>query len=233
MELPREARAASFQAMTSARAPSRPLLELAVAKATILNTVTNERIPVMYNPEEFKLDQGNNFAEVGIPGLDAPPIQYVRGKARTLTMDLFFDTYEVGEDVRIHTGRVVRLLDKLPQTQAPPVLLFSMGQFHFECVLVDAGQRFTMFVRDGTPVRSVLSVRFQEFVRAESEVEQGLFVRPPLLHNMTQGQTLSSLAAIYLGDPGRWREIARANDIDDPFHIPAGRPLVIPGGDSR
>ena len=45
-----------------------------LAKALIINTDTNERIQVMYNPEEFKLDQGNNFAEVGIPGLNAPPI---------------------------------------------------------------------------------------------------------------------------------------------------------------
>ena len=52
-----------------------------LAKATILNTVTHELITVMYNPEEYKLDQGNTFAEIGIPGLDAPPMQYVRGKA--------------------------------------------------------------------------------------------------------------------------------------------------------
>src|SRR3712207_6450399 len=109
----------------------------------IINTVTNEQIQVMYNPEEFRLDQGNTFAEVGIPGLDAPPVQYVRGKARTLAMDLFFDTYEHDppEDVRRYTGQIVHLLDKLPQTKAPPVLLFSMGQFHFQCVLVDVGQR--------------------------------------------------------------------------------------------
>src|SRR5262245_54480094 len=107
-----------------------------LAKATILNTLTAERIPVMYNPEEYRLEQGNNFAEVGIPGLDSPPLQYVRGKSRILTMDLFFDTYEVKEDVRRHSGRLVALLNKLPQTQAPPVLLFSMGSFLFECVLV-------------------------------------------------------------------------------------------------
>src|SRR5438876_7073524 len=118
-------------------------------KAIIINTVTNETITAMYNPEEFKLDQGNTFAEVGIPGLNAPPIQYVRGRARTLTMDLFFDTYESGQDVRLYTNQVVNLLNTLPQIKAPPVLVFSMGRFNFECVLVDAGQRFTMFLRDG------------------------------------------------------------------------------------
>src|SRR5579859_5698304 len=91
-------------------------------KAIIINTVTNEKISVMYNPEELKLEQGNTFAEVGIPGLNAPPIQYVRGRVRTLTMDLFFDTYEARQDVRVFTGQVVNLLNILPQTKAPPVL---------------------------------------------------------------------------------------------------------------
>ena len=40
-----------------------------LAKALIVNTQTNERIPVMYNPEEYRLDQGNSFAEVGIDDL--------------------------------------------------------------------------------------------------------------------------------------------------------------------
>ena len=35
-----------------------------------------------------------------VPGLNAPPLQYVRGKSRALTMELFFDTYEAHEDVR-------------------------------------------------------------------------------------------------------------------------------------
>jgi LysM repeat protein len=220
-----------------------------LSKALIINTTTGEDFQVMYNPEEFKLEQGNTFAEIGIPGLNTPPLQYVRGRARSLTMDLFFDTYETGDDVRVHTGRIVRLLDKLPQTQAPPVLLFSMGQFQFPCVLVDAGQRFTMFLRDGTPVRSTLSVRLQEYVRVDVQLERGLFVGSPTvsaavnravrtgqaagsgsptIHTAVRGDTLSGLAAAFLGDPALWRDIARANDIDDPFGLPPGTPLVIP-----
>jgi hypothetical protein len=201
-----------------------------LAKAVIINTITNEKITVMYNPEEFKLDQGNNFAEVGIPGLNAPPIQYIRGRLRTLTMDLFFDTYENQQDVRLRSGQIVNLLNTLPQTQAPPVLLFTMGRFSFECVLVDAGQRFTMFLRDGTPVRTTLSVRFQEYVRVDITVQQSNVPTPPTLQNFAEGQTLSELAGTQLGDPRQWRQIAEANNIDDPFHIPPGTPLIIPRG---
>jgi hypothetical protein len=220
-----------------------------LAKALIIDTTTGASFPVMYNPEELRLEQGNTFAEIGIPGLEVSPVQYVRGKARSLTMDLFFDTYRTGEDVRAYTAQVVGLLDKTPQTQAPPVLLFSMGRFQFRCVLVDAGQRFTMFLRDGTPVRSTLSVRFQEHVRVDMRVQRGLFLGSPTasaalrtgiqigrsvlsgspsVHVTLRGETLSGLATAYLGDAARWREIARANDMDDPFDLPPGRRLVIP-----
>jgi LysM repeat protein len=219
-----------------------------LAKALIINTETGERHEVMYNPEELKLEQGNTFAEVGIPGLNSPPLQYVRGKARALSMELFFDTYETGQDVRVFTGPVVQLLDKLPQTQAPPILLFSLGSFQFQCVLADAAQRFTMFLRDGTPVRSTLSVRLQEYVRIDVQLSQGLFFGSPTIsgavnaavaevrgsagattvHVVGAGETLSGLAATYLGNPAQWRDIAKANQVDDPLDLTVGQSLVIP-----
>jgi hypothetical protein len=234
-----------------------------LAKAQIIDTITGTAFAVMYNPEELKLEQGNTFAEVGIPGLDSPPVQYVRGNARTLSMELFFDTYETGADVRSFTGPIVRLLDKLPQTQAPPILLFSLGRLQFSCVLVEAGQRFTMFRRDGTPVRCTMSVRFQEYVRVDVQIRRGVFFGSPTVsaavntalstaartgrstavgtaaavlsgsatvHVTVRGDTLSGLAGVYLGDPGRWRDIAGTNHIDDPFDLPPGVPLVIPAG---
>ncbi|WP_284740857.1 CIS tube protein [Amycolatopsis sp. RTGN1] len=238
------------QPVFGARRPAPPTSN-ELAKALLVNTTTGDRFPVMYNPEQFKLEQGNNFAEVGIPGLNAPPVQYLRGKARAVTMELFFDTYETGADVRTHTAPIVGLLDKTPQTQAPPILLFSMGRFQFQCVLVDAGQTFTMFQRDGTPVRSTLSVRLQEYVRVDMRIERGVFFGSPTVsaavntavdtagsllsgtpsvHVTLRGETLSGLAALYLGDAGRWRDIARANAMDDPFALPPGTQLVIPGG---
>ena len=237
------------------RAAAQATVSSELAKATILNTFTGESFRVMYNPEELKLEQGNTFAEIGIPGLGTPPVQYVRGKARTLSMELFFDTYETGEDVRAYTAPIVRLLDKNPQTLAPPVLLFSLGRLQFRCVLTDAGQRFTMFARDGTPVRSTMSVRLQEYVDVTTQVRQGVFLgsptlsgavtaavaaaspaaqipgspaQAPVVHIVGASDTLSGIAAAHLGDPGRWREVALANGIVDPLRLTVGAGLVIP-----
>ncbi|CAN5728708.1 peptidoglycan-binding protein [soil metagenome] len=202
-----------------------------LAKATIINTETNARVQVMYNPEQYSLDLGNQFAEVGIPGLSRPPLQYVRGKGRTLSMDLFFDSYEEPRvDVRTYTAKLTDLLDQSPKTRAPPVLLFMMGQLAFRCVLVDVQQRFTMFDRQGSPVRAILQVRFQEYDPIDIVVQSGLFIGPPSLQTVTKGQTLSQIAADTMGDSSRWREIADANDIDDPFNLTPGSQLVVPDG---
>jgi len=200
-----------------------------LAKATIVNTSSGERVPVMYNPEEYRVEQRNEIAEIGVPGLAVSPVQYVRGKARSLSMDLFFDTYERATDVRAHTQRVVSLLSPEPGSFAPPVLVFVMGRFALQCVLAEADQHFTMFLPDGTPVRARMSVRFTEYVRVELTVTSGLFVGPPTVHNLTERDTLANLAATYLGDPGRWREIADANDLDDPQRLTPGTRLEIPG----
>jgi nucleoid-associated protein YgaU len=66
-------------------------------------------------------------------------------------------------------------------------------------------------------------------MRPELDVERGLFIGPPTLHNIAAGEKLVDLAARYLGDAGRWREIATANNIDDPFALQPGSRVVIPG----
>ena len=212
---------------------------MGLEKATIIIESTGEQIPVMFNPEEYTLETGNTFAEVGIPGLQASPVQYVRGNLRTLTMDLFFDTYEqvkkdqiegviIRRDVRQETRRITKLLKHEGATKAPPVLLFSWGNLNFRCVLEGATQRFTMFLEDGRPVRATLSVRFKEFEPVEIEIERGFFIGPPIVHNVIKGETLSQIAGEALGDPRNWRELAEANNIDNPFDLPTGQPLILP-----
>lgn len=187
-------------------------------------------IPVLFNPNQYSLDQANTLAEVGVPGLSAPILQYVRGNGRTLSMELFFDTYEEQGDVRGHTDLVYGLLDIRGPLHRPPVCTFTWGSFNFDCVVERVGGRFTLFLADGTPVRATLSVTLKEFVEVD------VLVRNPPTESadhaktyvVRRGDTLSSIAAAEYGDPGRWRPIAEANRIVNPRLLPPGTRLSLP-----
>jgi nucleoid-associated protein YgaU len=202
--------------------------DTALEKATITNLQTGECVSVMFNPEEYSLDLGNTFAEIAIPGLKTPPIQYVRGNIQNLKMELFFDTFEKKSDVRNEIRKITSLLKKDVKTQAPPILLFSWGRLNFKCVLESAGQRFIMFMQDGTPVRAKLSVSFKEYEAVDIEIKYGLFISPPTVRNIIEGENLSAIASEVLGDPSAWREIAVLNDIDNPRKLEPGKTLIIP-----
>lgn len=186
-------------------------------------------ISVLFNPSQYSLEKGNQFAEIGVPGLGSPILQYVRGNTRNLSMELFFDTYEQRTDVREHTDKIYNLLNIEEETHAPPVCTFGWGSFSFRCVLSQVGGRFTLFLSDGTPVRATLNVTFKEFIEVEVLVRE----TPTASTDRTKtylvkrGDTLSSIAAAQYGDPAKWRPIAVANHIDNPRRLEPG-PLLIP-----
>jgi hypothetical protein len=208
------------------------------AKITTLSGKKLE-ISALFNPTEYQVSESNQFAEVSIPGVDAPPLQFVRGAVRTLSMQLFFDTYDpVGEnsrggskpaDVREETNQVVKLLKVDPHTHAPPVCQFSWAKFSFVGVLEKADQKFTLFWKDGTPVRATVDVTFKELGQHKPDPATNRFSSDfTKRHVVRRGDTLSNIAAEQYGDPGAWRPIAEANGLDDPLALQAGQMLVIP-----
>jgi nucleoid-associated protein YgaU len=96
-------------------------------------------------------------------------------------------------------------------------------------VLTRLGQRFTMFLGDGTPVRATLSC---EFVESGTEARS----RAGELHSadidkarvVRRDDTLQSIAAEEYDDPARWRPIAKANGIVNPRTLAPGTTLIIP-----
>src|SRR5258706_13974859 len=90
-------------------------------KALLTNTISGERIAVMFNPEEYSLNKDINYSQAGVPGLSAPILQFVHGNMQTLEMELFLDTYEAhrngsrtlnaaGADVRTLTRKITDLM---------------------------------------------------------------------------------------------------------------------------
>jgi hypothetical protein len=189
-----------------------------------------DEIEVLFNPTNYSVDKANTIAEMAIPGLSAPILQYVHGNTRALSMELFCDTYEEQTDVTEVTSQIYGLLEIDPDTHVAPICDISWGSFSFRGVLDHVSGKFTLFLSDGTPVRATLSVVFKEYI------DVAVLVRENPTHSadhrqareVRAGDRLSSIAAEEYGDPKKWRPIADANSLDDPTQLEPGRLLVIP-----
>ena len=187
-------------------------------------------VKVLFNPAEYSIEKSNQFQSTALLGLSTPITQFVSGNAQTLTMDLFFDSYEKGEDVRNYTGKLAALLDIDRDLHAPPTCKFIWGKLEFKAVLERVAQRFTMFLDSGIPVRATLSVTFKEYKTITEQLQS-----PPrqsadrTKHRVIkQGDSLWLIADREYGDPGLWRRIAKANRIDNPRILEVGKEIIIP-----
>ena len=84
------------------------------------------RFPARFNPTEYTLTKNAQWAEHPIPGLDTPILQFVRGQAETVSLDLFFDTSDDGmganaTPVTTQTDEFYRLIKINGNDHAPPV----------------------------------------------------------------------------------------------------------------
>ena len=203
-------------------------------------------VPFLFNPSEFSVERTNQFAEVSIPGLPSSTFQFVKGGARTLTVDLFFDTYEEGTDVRTFTDRITgwdsgSMFSKLPgiskglmdidsDLHAPPICLFIWGAFIFPCIIERVTKRFSMFLPEGIPVRATLTVALKEYKEYEAQLQEASRQSADRTKTwrVKQGDSLWFIAAKEYGDPDLWRPIAAANNIDNPRILESGAELIIP-----
>lgn len=191
---------------------------------------SGETIQVLFNPTEYSLETSNQFQRNAVPGTSTPATQFVSGNTQTLTMDLFFDSYEKGEDVRNYTRKLTSLMDIDASLHAPPICRFSWASLNFKATLEQISQKFTLFLESGVPVRATLSVTFKEY-RTLSEQLQG--VRKESRDRtkrvtVKQQDSLWQIANREYEEAGLWRPIASANKIDNPRLITIGKELIVP-----
>jgi hypothetical protein len=205
---------------------------MALTKAAIFISVgkSESKVNVLFNPNEYSISSGNTYAWQPIPGLQNPLAQFISGEASTLTMDLFFDTYGTEEDVRDYTKKITNLLNVQKDLHAPGVCRFVWGSLNFTGLVEKVNQKYTMFLDSGIPVRATLNVTFKSYQSMQKQFEEIPRQSADRTKQMTlkQGDQLWMIADEEYEEPGLWREIARANGINNPRHLENGRTIIIP-----
>ena len=136
-------------------------------KLSIKNLDNGDEFKVLFNPTEYTFEDSSKWQDQQ-GNRRRPELQYTGGERKRLSMELFYDTYEAKEDVRLYTGKLQQLLvvttDGGNNGKRPPVVELSWGQaqanvgFPFKCVLESLKQQFTLFTSNGMPVRAKVSV---------------------------------------------------------------------------
>jgi hypothetical protein len=200
-----------------------------------------ESITVQFNPAEYSLAKGAQIAEIAIPGIDSPILQFVRGQNEKLTLELFFDTTAEGMgedsvvDVRTKTKPVYELVKLQSNTHAPPRIRFVWGLgLSFQAIVESIQQKFTVFNPHGIPLRASLAMTFREYKTLEEQLnELNLQSSDHSKERIVQrNDTLSRIAYEAYGDSSKWRFIAEhpsnALVIDNPRKLTPGTRLLLP-----
>jgi hypothetical protein len=208
-------------------------------KATIVRLEpTREEIKCLFNPNEYTFSKRNTWTEKKVKGKNVPELEFGGGSSMTLKMQLFFDTYASGGDVRDTTNKIWKLMSIDPNLTdmnsakgRPPKVEFQWGStWSFEAVITDISQKFTLFRDTGIPVRATLDVSFLQATEEgkypgqnPTTVGQSGYKR----RVVKEGDTIDWIAFDEYGDSAMWRFIADTNNLDRPNKLRVGQVLSI------
>ena len=210
---------------------------------------TGKPLEVQFNPTEYSLSTGNQFAEIAIPGLDSPVLQFVRGNSEKITLELFFDTTDDGtgskaKSVTEKTDPFYRFVKIDPKSHAPAVYRLTWGKNFpntsasydgkainvFDCVVESVDRKFTLFNSDGVPLRATITLKLKQYKTLEEQLKELNLQSSDhtRVHIVRQGETLPQIAYAAYEDPSQWRLIADHNRLLNPRKLAPGTVLELP-----
>ena len=209
-----------------------------LAPATIENLSTGFIVRCMFNPNEYTLSKQNQWHEGEQKNSNVPKMKFTQGGSKSLKLQLFFDTYAEKIDVRTHTQGLWDMMltteiEKNPKSDKsrPPFVAFHWGSFYFKAVITNLSQKFTLFGREGIPLRTTVDVSFlqveddERFPKQNPTSGGGAALRTYIVK---LGDRLDFVAAQMYGNPTHWRLIAKENKLIHPLQLRKGQQLVIP-----
>lgn len=193
-------------------------------------------IDFQFNPKELSLSKNAKWVRENQPNAkkSAPP-EFKGSDPCKLALEVFVDATDAMDD------RVVKTVEKLcglcvateetrQHKPSPPWVIFKWGgMVGFPAYVASVSAKYTLFTPGGLPVRAVCTVNLEEISGEQSgqnPTSGALAARDS--HLLVAGDTLQSVAFRAYGNAGLWREIAAANEVDDPMRLRPGTRLLVP-----
>lgn len=128
------------------------------AKFTILTGPDKGSFDVHFNPASLSYTITNNYQQTE----GENKVQFVGSSTGKLTMDLIFDTTHDGEDVRVHTEKIAKMMkpadSQSDAERVPPKVQFGWGVYTFEGVVESYKETLDFFAPTGIPLRAAVNL---------------------------------------------------------------------------
>ncbi len=138
-------------------------------KARVANLVTQEDVPVMFNPTELEHSIEVGWQRFTVPGLSHQPKHYVNTSNATLPMTLYYRAQTLAEldEMRDKRNFFESLAYPVASDQVvsggPPRFLFIWPQhIALICTMNSLSQRDVMFARSGRPRITRVRIEIEE-----------------------------------------------------------------------
>jgi hypothetical protein len=176
-----------------------------------------EPFDVHFNPSSLDYVITNTLRQ----GRGRRAAQHVSQSTGKLSMELLFDTTHNGEDVRLHTEKVAKLMEPAREQGPPPVAHFTWGEYTFAGIVESFRERIDFFSADGVPLRATVSLTLsrQDMVfdspkNPRTTVGGDLAASEQLVEaRIGPRDTVSQLAG-RAGDPSAARALAEQNGFE-------------------
>ena len=203
---------------------------------------------VQFNPSEYKITEQTDFSQVPRREDNVPAVSFNGIPLSTLNVRLYFDCDEITTISSMVTGAISSLMgdeeeknitDAIDQisaltiidgkTHQPPPVDFIWGSLDFTGFATNVVSTYTMFNKDGKPLRAVVDLTIKGVTGNVAE-RVSPFQSPDRTkaRNMTEDTNIWQIATNEYGNAREWRRIADANDVMNPLEIPVGKVLKVP-----
>jgi len=141
-------------------------------KIVIIGLENGVNLTAQYNPKEIGLDKSVPWQKGKNSKANTPDLEFTSADGRSLSVELFFDTYETQTDVHAeYVSQLLKLAEVMSESgpedkMRPTRVKVQWGTLpDFEGVLESVSTKYTMFLPSGMPVRATCSCKFKEASR--------------------------------------------------------------------
>lgn len=195
----------------------------------------SSKCTVKINPSTYSHNHQVNYNNSTAQGAPGTTLKFKGIPPETISFDIHFDATGAIANNKVPVKTQLDQFKKVcfnynGSIHEPNYLIVSWGSLVFKCKLTSLDISYTLFKKDGTPLRAKASVKFEEAVDANLIAKEANPKSPDLTHLITvrEGDTLPNICYKVYGEPGYYLEVARYNNVVNFRNLVPGSKLYLP-----